>query len=186
MTSKTQIQLETATGIKRKPEEMEQLFLERILVSVADLPQDAWEKLSEETQAWYNAAVAAANASQPIPPFTVEAATNSTEPQASAPAEPPPEQKKKKTAKGAAAPKPQAKIQPGWQKRASKPRTGSQQMVIRIVLERPQISVNEIADLLTQAGVKHSRATISTMVPVIRATLDAILKKQIGEEGATT
>lgn len=79
--SKLEKELQLATGVKQDDGEAEQAYLLHLVTGVADLPEKAWDGLSEPAQEWYNAAASAIEASTPIAKFDVE----TTEPQPSTP-----------------------------------------------------------------------------------------------------
>lgn len=66
MANKLEKELQLVTGVKRDKDEEEQVYLLRLVTGVADLPEAAWNKLSEPAQEWYNSAAEAVSAGTPI------------------------------------------------------------------------------------------------------------------------
>ena len=63
-------ELAVATGVKREENEDEQAYLLRLVTGVADLPQEAWDKLSDDAQAWHGKAVEDVNGGLAIRGFS--------------------------------------------------------------------------------------------------------------------
>lgn len=75
MASKVERELRKATGVKKEEGESQEDYIKRLLTKIADLPEQAWENLSEDKDGpngaknWYNSAVDAEREEKPYPPF---------------------------------------------------------------------------------------------------------------------
>lgn len=97
--SKIQKELEIVTGVKINKDEDAQGYMARVVSAVADLPEEAWNKLSEAAQGWYNDAAEAVNNKTPITSF--DGAESPAEPTVAEEATPTATKKKEKPAKAA-------------------------------------------------------------------------------------
>jgi hypothetical protein len=69
MVDKLESELQAAASIKRKANETEQAYLQRLAEAVRELPDDEWDQISEEGQTWTNDAIKALNAEHEIESF---------------------------------------------------------------------------------------------------------------------
>lgn len=69
MTSKIEKELQKATGIKPKPNQERDKYLDNLSAQADKMNEDKFAKLSAEARAWCNAASDAVNAEKPVPDF---------------------------------------------------------------------------------------------------------------------
>lgn len=116
--SKIQKELEVATGVKINKDEDVQGYMARVVSAVADLPEEAWNKLSETAQGWYNDAAEAVNNKKPIAGFDSEDTSAET---TTADEESPTPKKKEKAPKAAKADKKKEPVKAAAEKKPAKP-----------------------------------------------------------------
>lgn len=184
-------ELRKATGSKPQGKnESRQGYLARLVAAIGELTDAEWNHLTEPTQTWINAAVKAGKGK--LEDFDEEEAEEEAEDETGPedetedPAgEPEPEDeeiddtgteeeedaapRKKTAAKKTAAPKPDKK--PVSRKGESGSGEGVKNTIKRLILENPQVSVDDIAAVITKQGVTASRLTISGIRSEFRHTL---------------
>lgn len=72
MANAIESELLEATGLKKKVGETFQKLASRLVGAVAEMPEDEWDKLSDEAQAWHNAGSKAINANKDVARFPAD------------------------------------------------------------------------------------------------------------------
>lgn len=72
MANAIESELLEATGLKKKVGETFQKLAARLVGAVAEMPEDEWDKLSDEAQAWHNAGSKAINANKDVARFPAD------------------------------------------------------------------------------------------------------------------
>lgn len=183
-----EMELRKATGVKPKGGEDRQDYLKRLSDKAQDIPEEAWEDLSEPAQLWANAAVAAGTNGKDIKDFVEEGGEEEEEEEAGAevPASDKRHPGRKKPTAVKAAKKP-AKATPAPKKAAAtkkpaptakkgkggdEPKEDGVKVVIkRMVLADPKVPVDDVMDELAKRGGTPSRMTVSGIRAEFRHSL---------------
>lgn len=168
-----EMELQKATGVKPKPKEGSR-YLSRLLDAVAKLPADGWNGLSVETQKWYNDAATASSNGGEIPPFPneeVEVALKETNGAKSG----------AKKAAPKAAKKPAAESKVAADKAEKSPikldESGVKYRIKKAILKKPNISKEELVEVLGKGGEKVSELTVASIRTEFRHSLRVLAQE---------
>jgi len=126
-------QLETVTGIKQKNNEADIQFTGRLMSAIAQLTDAEWEQLDEMTQQWYNSAAEIVNSGGNPPPLGIAVIEVEEEPKVRVPST----KRRKKYAD-------------------DDPVIVAQHMILRTLITQPEVSDEELAKKMEDAGVPCS------------------------------
>lgn len=173
--TKVEQELRDATGIKPKSKQGRQSFLKDLALGVQELKDEDWEVLSKAAQTWSNAAGKVLEADKNGTVVDFEGADGDAGADDKEEASP-----KKKPA--AAAPKSGAKPATGGKKKdeedAPKKRTSSELkeggikvQIKKLLLKKPDMSVDDIVAAIAKKGDAPSRFTVSSIRSEFRHSL---------------
>mgnify|MGYP001595888660 CR=1 FL=1 len=169
-------ELLAATKLKKRPDEDDQDFYQRLIDKVSDLSDDGWGELSDEAQKWVNAGVKAIQDAEVIPGFSEDEETTEADTEA-AKDEPEPQEdetmtnskKAKKSVKTTAKPvkttakpvKTTAKPVKTKPERKPRERNTSSRMyrLAEILLKKPSTTYDEASAQLAKHGDKLNKNT---------------------------
>jgi hypothetical protein len=199
--SKIEAELLKVSDLETKKKETRQDYLERLMLTVAKVPDQVWTDLSQEAKDWNDEAAEAYNAGMEIgdfPDFEEEEELDDfeatqqvddetgevTEVKAEEAAEAEdmqPEGKRRGRPPGPKVDHKAAIKEFGPPRRSSAKRVSACHIVKKMVVRRPTISVNEILDKLKENNLKVSPVTVATLRSSIRDTLRVVNEEGVGQ-----
>jgi len=153
--SATEKEIVKATGVHRAADETDQAYFRRQVEALQEIESDKWDALSKGATDWANAgaqSIIDGGEIAPFPDAAKKAKKASHSPEEDAPEEAPPKKKKKEAA---------PKSEKGNGKSGRAP--GAQVEIKKMIIKKPDVSVEAIVAGLQKKGLKATPSSVSSI-----------------------